>query len=94
MGDENRTFSDSHLEVVAKMVRAPVTGGHHKQRDTIKNNWCSGYDGDVIDEAIDDLVAEGILIETARDTIKLRSVKTAKEFIKEHDREGDYTWYL
>jgi len=93
MTEKTNPFSETHLEVVATMVRVPVTGAHHKQRDTIKN-WCGGYDGDDIDAAIDDLVAEGVLLKTARDTIKLRSVQAGKEFIKEHDTEGVYTWYL
>jgi hypothetical protein len=85
-------WSDPHLEVVSTMVRIPIAGGHHKQRQTVKG-YCSGFDGDVLDDAIDDLVAAGIIREKGRDTITLRSVQTGKDFLRKHDTDDDYSWY-
>lgn len=93
MGENNSDWEDAHLQIVAKMVRVPVNGSNHKQRDTIKN-WCGGYDGDVVDGAIDDLLAKGILQRYRSNTIQLVSVSIGEEFIKENDDNGDYTWYL
>lgn len=81
-----------HLEIVSKMVRSKVAGAHHKQRDTIKG-WCGGYDGDVIDEAIDELVAAGLIREKRRGTITLRSIGDGKNFLQNNDENGDYTWF-
>lgn len=83
-----------HLEPVHKMVRARVTGSHHKQRDTIKR-WAN-LDGDVFTEAIDELVAspEAPVVEKARGTITLTSIQEAKQFIKNNDTEGKYSWFL
>jgi hypothetical protein len=85
-------WSDPHLAVVSTMVRVPVAGGHHKQRQTIKN-WCGGYDGDVLDDAIDDLVAARIIREKGRGTITLRSKDTGEDFLRKHDTDDDYSWY-
>lgn len=93
MDDDDTKWSGAHVAVVAKMVRYPVTGSVHKQRDTIKN-WCSGYDGDVIDAAIDDLLAKAVLQQYRSNTIQLVSVSEAKEFIEENDESGDYSWYI
>lgn len=77
------------------MLRAKVVKSHHKQRQTIIG-WCSGYDGDVLNDAIDELVkdSDAPVYEKGRGTITLRSVSEAKEFIREHDDDGDFTWYL
>lgn len=83
-----------HLTVVAKMVRVPVVGSHHKQKDTI-NGWCGGFDGDVVDDAIDDLVTDPTapLQEKGRGTIQLTSVADAKEFLEQHDDDDEFTWF-
>jgi len=86
------SWNDTHLEVVSTMLRAKVAGGHHKQRQTIKG-WCSGYDGDALDDAIDDLVNAGILREKGRGTITLRSVPVGERFLKQHDDDDDYIWF-
>lgn len=88
-------YTDEHLAIVAKMVRAPVVGNHHKQRQTIKG-WVGGFDGDVLDDAIDDLIADpqAPVREKGRGTIQLTSVHKAKEFIKKHDDNDNYSWYL
>lgn len=91
MAGSNSDWKKSHLEIVAKMVRVPVVGSHHKQRDTIKQ-WCN-FDGDVIEQAMDDLVAKGILQETARGTVKLVSVSKAKRFLEENDDDDSYCWF-
>lgn len=93
MGNNDPDWKDTHLEVVSKTVRARVVGKHHKQRDTIKR-WCSGYDGDVIDSAIDDLLAEGVLQRKRSNTVQLVSIQAGKDFIRENDEDGDYSWYL
>jgi hypothetical protein len=87
-------WNTSHLAILAKMVREPVYGQHHKQRDTIKN-WVD-LEGDVFEQAMDDLVTDtdAPVMEKARGTVTLTSVHEAKEFIEEHDHDGDYTWYL
>lgn len=87
-------WSSEHLEILAKMVRVPVTGSHHKQRDTIKG-WV-GLDGDTFDRAMDELVKRPAapVVQTARDTVKLTSVHETKEFIREHDDNGQFSWYL
>jgi len=92
MGNDSN-WKDTHLEIVSKLVRSRVTGSHHKQRDTIKG-WCSGYDGDVIDSALDDLLAKGVLQQYRSNTLQLISIQKGKEFIRENDDDGDYTWYL
>ncbi len=76
------------------MVRVPVTGAHHKQRDTI-HGWVD-VPGDEFTEAMDDLVKrpEAPVVQTARDTVKLTSVHEAKEFIEQHDTDGQFSWYL
>lgn len=87
-------WNTSHVEIVAKMVRVPVTGSHHKQRDTIKG-WVD-LEGDKFESAMDELCSspEGPVHETARQTVKLTSVHEAKEFIDEHDEDGEYIWFL
>lgn len=87
-------WNASHVEILAKMVRVPVTGSHHKQRDTIKG-WVD-LDGDVFEEALDDLVTDpsAPVQQKARGTVTLTSVHETKEFIEEHDEDGEYTWYL
>lgn len=88
-------YTDEHLAIIAKMVRVPVVGSHHKQRQTIKG-WVGGFDGDVLDDAIDDLIADpkAPLREKGRGTITLTSVHDAKEFIKRHDDNDNFTWYI
>lgn len=88
-------WKDVHVAVVAKMVRVPVVGSHHKQKQTVVG-WCGSYDGDVVKDAIDDLVTDpqAPLREKGRGTIQLTSVKMAKEFIRDNDDSGDYDWYL
>jgi hypothetical protein len=87
-------WNTSHLEILAKMVRVPVFGDHHKQRDTIKG-WVD-VDGDVFEEAMDDLTTkpEAPVHETAKGTVQLTSVHEAKEFIRKHDEDDEYSWYL
>lgn len=89
------TWKTQHLEVIAKMVRPPVVKSHHKQRQTIIG-WCNGFDGDVLSDAIDDLVTDpsAPVYETGRDTIYLESVHAAKDFLEEHDDEDEYTWFV
>lgn len=84
-----------HVAVVANMVRVPVTGSHHKQKQTIVG-WCGGYEGDTVKQAIDDLVTDpqAPVHEKGRRTITLTSVQAAKDFIRENDDEDEYTWYL
>ena len=76
------------------MVRVPVVGFHHKQKDTIKG-WCGDFDGDVVDDAIDDLVTDPTapLQEKGRGTIQLTSVADAKEFLEQHDDDDEFTWF-
>jgi hypothetical protein len=83
-----------HLTVIAKMVREPVVGTHHKQKDTIKG-WCGGFDGDVVDAAIDDLLTDPTapLREKGRGTIQLTSVADAKAFLEEHDDDDEFVWF-
>jgi len=85
--------SDAHLEIVSTMVRSNVRGAHHKQRQTIKS-WCGGFDGDKLDDAIDDLIKQGVILEKGRGTITLRSMQAGKDYIRKNDDDGDYTWYL
>ncbi|MCG1004347.1 hypothetical protein LQ368_12980 [Halobacterium noricense] len=87
-------WNSSHVEILAKMVRPPVYGDHHKQRDTIKD-WAD-LEGDIFEDAMDDLIAdpEAPVMEKARGTVTLTSVHDTKEFIREHDEDGEYTWYL
>ncbi|MFB6177637.1 MAG: hypothetical protein ABEI99_10915, partial [Halobaculum sp.] len=72
----------------------PVVGSHHKQRDTIKQ-WVD-LDGDVFEQAMDDLVSNPTtpVVEKGRGTVQLTSVYDAKEFVREHDESGEYSWYL
>lgn len=88
-------WTDRHLAIIAKMVRATVTGSHHKQRDTIKG-WIGGFDGDEIDAAMDDLIADpnAPILEKGRGTISFTSSHDAKAFIENHDEEATDTWYL
>jgi hypothetical protein len=88
------SWDTSHVEIVAKMVRVPVTGSHHKQRDTIKG-WVD-LEGDTFESAMDDLCAsvDAPVQETARQTVKLTSVHEAKEFIRKHDADDEYSWFL
>lgn len=85
--------SKVHLEVVSTMVRSGVTGGKHKQRQTIKG-WCGGFDGDTLDDAIDELISDGLIREKGRGTITLRSMPAGQKFLEKHDDDGDYTWGL
>lgn len=87
-------WNASHVEILAKMVREPIVGSHHKQTDTIKD-WVD-LDGDVFESAMNDLVTDPTapVRKKGRGTVTLTSVHEAKEFIREHDEEGDYTWYL
>jgi len=85
--------SDADLEIVSTMVRSGVTGGKHVQRQTVKN-WCGGYDGDVLDDVIDDLINQGLIREKGRGTITLSSMRAGKDYIRENDDGGNYTWYL
>lgn len=89
------SFEQPHVEIVAKMLRAKVVKSHHKQKASIIN-WCSGYDGDVLKQAIDDLVRDPTapVFEKGRGTITLSSIHEAKDFIEEYDDEDEYTWYL
>jgi len=86
------SWNDAHLQVVSTMVREPVANTRHVQRQTLKG-WCGGFDGDELDEAIDDLVAIGLVREKGRGTITLRSVQAGKQFLEAHDEEGDYVWF-
>lgn len=88
------SWTVSHLEIVAKMLRAKVTGTHHKQTDTIKG-WAD-LEGDIFESALDDLISdpEGPVREKGRGTIQLTSIQDAKDFLREYDEEGEYTWYL
>lgn len=85
-------WNDTHLQVVSTMVREPVSGKRHVQRQTLKS-WCGGYDGSKLDQAIDDLVAIGLILEKGRGTITLRSVQAGKQFLQKHDDDEDYTWF-
>lgn len=87
-------WNTSHLEILATMVGVPVTGKHHKQRDTIKG-WAN-LEGDVFEEAMDDLTTDpkAPVHETAKNTVRLTSVHETKEFIREHDEDDEYTWHL
>lgn len=88
-------YGQAHLAVLAKMVREPVVGKHHKQRQTIIK-WCGQYDGSTIDAAIDDLVKDpsSPVYEKGRGTITLRDLHEAKEMIEEHDEEGEFSWFI
>jgi hypothetical protein len=87
-------WNASHVEIVARMVRVPVTGSHHKQSDTIKQ-WAD-LEGDVFEDALDDLVTDPTapVHQKGRGTVTLTSVPEAKEFIEEHDDDDEYTWFL
>ena len=81
-----------HLEIVSKMVREPVAGSRHVQRQTLKG-WCGGYEGDVLDAAIDDLISIGLVREKARGTVTLESLQDGKRFLERFDEDGDYAWF-
>lgn len=81
------------LELVAKMMRKKILGSHHKQSDTIKN-WLNKFDGQTLDEAIDELIQEGVIQNYGPNTIQLVDMQTAKEYIKEHDEDDEFSWYL
>ena len=87
-------WNTSHLEILAKMVRVPVYGDHHKQTDTIQG-WVD-LEGDVFSEAMDDLITDpqAPVRQKGRGTVQLTSVYETKEFIEEHDDEEEYSWYL
>lgn len=84
--------SDAKIEIVAKMVRKSVIGSHHKQRDTIKK-WCGGFDGDILEEAIDELVRERVIHEKGRGTIHLPDQKRGKEYLEEHGEDDEFFWF-
>lgn len=86
------SWNDTHLQVVSTMVREPVAGSRHVQRQTLKN-WCGGYDGNKLDQAIDDLIAIGLIREKGRGTVTLRSVTAGKKFLDQHDDNDDYVWH-
>ncbi len=86
------SWNDVHLQVISTMVREPVTGSRHVQRQTLKN-WCGGYDGDDLDKAIDDLIKTGLIREKGRGTITLRSVQIGKRFLEQYDENDDYIWH-
>lgn len=86
------SWDDVHLAVVSTMVREPVAGGRHVQRQTLKS-WCGGYSGAELDEAIDDLIASGLVREKGRGTVTLRSVRAGRTFLERFDEDGAYTWY-
>lgn len=89
---QKTSWSETHLDIVATMVRVPVVGGKHKQKSTIKN-WAGEYDGDVLDDAIKDLINAGVIREKGRGTITLRSVETGKEFLEKFDENDEYVWF-
>jgi hypothetical protein len=72
-------WNDIHLEIVSTMVREPVAGKRHVQRQTLKG-WCSGYGGKALDDAIDDLVAIGLVREKGRGTVHSKRSKMASDF--------------
>lgn len=81
------------LEIVAKMTRKKILGAHHKQPDTIKN-WLSKFDGQTLDEAIDELIQGGVVQNYNPNTIQLVDMQTAKNYIRENDDDDDFVWYL
>lgn len=85
-------YTGAHLKVVSVMFRKRITGAHHKQRQTIKG-WCSPYEGDILDAAIDDLITDGMIHEKGRGTIQLSSLQAGENFLKRHDTDGEYTWF-
>ncbi|ERH13236.1 MAG: hypothetical protein J07HB67_02274 [halophilic archaeon J07HB67] len=74
------------------MVREPVAGSRHVQRQTSKR-WCGGYEGDVLDAAIDDLVSIGLVREKGRGTVTLKSVQDGKRFLERFDSDDEYVWF-
>lgn len=85
-------WNDIHLEIVSTMVREPVVGSRHVQRQTLKG-WCSGYGGKALDDAIDDLVAIGLVREKGRGTVTLETVQDGKRFLEQFDEDDEYTWF-
>ena len=85
-------WQNVHLEIVSKMVRERVVGSRHVQRQTLRG-WCSGHEGDVLAEAIDDLIAVGLVREKGRGTVTLRSLRDGKRFLERFDEDDEYVWF-
>ena len=85
------TDTDSlKLDIVEKMVRANVTGGHKKQVDTVKN-WFQASDQGRVEDLIRELARDpDTPVEGyggARDNVRLTSLQDAKEWLKERGRD-------
>lgn len=83
-------WQEQHLEIVSTMIRSGVAQSKHVQKQTLKG-WCGGFEGDILDDAIEDLIAVGLIREKGRGTITLRSIQAGERFIEQHDENGDYT---
>lgn len=88
-----RDDDDLKLDIVEKLVRADVTGGHKKQVDTVKNWFASSDQGrveDLIRELIRDANAPVEGYGGSRDNVRLTSRNAAKEWLA--DRGRDLWW--
>lgn len=85
---------DLKLDVVEKLVRKKVTGGHNKQIDTVKNWFASSDQGrveDLIREMIRDPDTPLERYGGSRDAVRLSSLADAKEYLADHGRD---LWWL
>lgn len=79
------------LDIVEKLVREKVSGGHKKQVDSVKNWFKASDQGrveDLIHELSTDPNAPVIAVGGgARDTVQLTSIPDAKAWLKERGRD-------
>jgi len=82
------------LDIVEKLVRQKVTGGHKKQVDTVKN-WFPASKQEEIEKHIRELLRDpSTPVEGyggARDNVRLSSIADAKDWLAEHGRD---LWWL
>ncbi len=83
------------LDIIEKLARKGVVGGHTKQVDTVKNWFKSSAQGrieNLIRELSTDTNAPVIAVGGgARDTVTLTSIADAKEWLADRDRD---LWWL
>ena len=90
----NSYMDELKLDIVEKLVRQKVTGGHKKQVDTVKNWFPTSKQGNVethIRELIRDPDAPVEGYGGARDNVRLTGIDDAKEWLSDHGRD---LWWL
>ncbi|RBI59457.1 hypothetical protein DMJ13_22875 [halophilic archaeon] len=88
------TEDELKVDIVEKMARKKVTGGHNKQVDTIKNWFASddqGEVGDLIEELARDPNAPVQGYGGSRGAVRLTSIQDAKDWLDAHGRD---LWWL